>query len=103
MASTELDVESMTKSLSSTQISEANKDNEDSVQITCFSEVVNDVTLQFQIMRFPKQVQPPTLLSYPSPSQIFDEACETDARYMRGLVATLLNLDTYMQQHLQDL
>lgn len=68
MASTELDVESMTKTLSSTQISEANKDNEDGVQITCFSEVVNDVTLHFQIMHFSKQVQPLTLLSYPSTS-----------------------------------
>lgn len=65
MAGRELDIEAMNKVLSSTQISEEGKDNEDGVQITCFSEVVNDVTLHFQIMRFSKQVHPQTLLSYP--------------------------------------
>ncbi|XP_015892338.3 uncharacterized protein LOC107426624 [Ziziphus jujuba] len=56
MASGELDIEAMNKTLSSVQISEENKDEGDGVQITCFSEVVNDVTLHFQIMRLPKQI-----------------------------------------------
>ncbi|KAH7517722.1 hypothetical protein FEM48_Zijuj09G0094400 [Ziziphus jujuba var. spinosa] len=56
MASGELDIEAMNKTLSSAQISEENKDEGDGVQITCFSEVVNDVTLHFQIMRLPKQI-----------------------------------------------
>ncbi|KAF3435809.1 hypothetical protein FNV43_RR22901 [Rhamnella rubrinervis] len=56
MAGRELDIETMNKALSSTQISEDDKDNEDGVQITCFSEAVNDVTLHFQIMRLAKQI-----------------------------------------------
>lgn len=35
------------------------KDNEQTqLQFTCFTELVNDVNLHFQIIRFPKQVFP---------------------------------------------
>lgn len=102
MASRELDIEAMNKALSSAQISEENKDDGDGVQITCFSEVVNDVTLHFQIMRLAKQVHPLPLLSYVSLCR-FWQSMWIDSRYMHGLVATLQNLDTCMQRHLHDL
>lgn len=40
----------------------------DQLKITSFSEIVNDVSLHFQIIRFPKQV-------FPSPSIKFSSFC----------------------------
>ena len=67
MACEEPDVDALNKALSSAQVfkekqqaSVNHKDDEvgdgGGMQITCFSEVVNDVSLHFQILRFPKQV-----------------------------------------------
>ncbi|KAK4775842.1 hypothetical protein SAY87_023803 [Trapa incisa] len=52
------DVDGLNRALSSAQISGDVEPSADSgrVQITCFSEIVNDVTLQFQIIRLPKQI-----------------------------------------------
>lgn len=67
MACEEPDVDALNKALSSAQVfkekqqaSVNHKDDEvgdgGGMQITCFSEVVNDVSLHFQILRFPKQI-----------------------------------------------
>lgn len=66
MTSGEFDADALKEALSSAQISEEKQqqsglnhkdDLEDGgVQITCFSDVFNDVALHFQILRLPKQV-----------------------------------------------
>jgi proteasome assembly chaperone 4 len=69
MAGGESDVDAMNEALSSAQIFKDKqqqpglnpKDHEQEqngggVQITCFSDVFNEVTLHFQILRLPKQV-----------------------------------------------
>uniref|UniRef100_A0A2N9H916 Proteasome assembly chaperone 4 n=1 Tax=Fagus sylvatica TaxID=28930 RepID=A0A2N9H916_FAGSY len=67
MACEEPDVDALNKALSSAQVfkekqqaSVNHKDDEvgdgGGMQITCFSEVFNDVSLHFQILRFPKQI-----------------------------------------------
>lgn len=60
MALDDSDVKGLNQALSSAQISGDTEPGAGpgGIQITCFSEVVNDVTLQFQIIRLPKQVIP---------------------------------------------
>lgn len=69
MAREDLDLGALNHALSSAQISKdkepaapSYEDDADGLQITCFTEVVNDTTFHFQIMRLPKQVIFLTLL-----------------------------------------
>lgn len=71
MAREDLDLGALNHALSSAQISKdkepaapsySNEDDAGGVQITCFTEVVNETTFHFQIMRLPKQVIFLTLL-----------------------------------------
>jgi proteasome assembly chaperone 4 len=71
MAGGESDVDALNEALSSSQMFKDkqqqpglnHKDHEQEqnggggVQITCFSDVFNEITLHFQILRLPKQVQ----------------------------------------------
>ncbi|XP_031375865.1 proteasome assembly chaperone 4 [Punica granatum] len=52
------DVEELNRSLGPGQVSGDTEpvDGAGGVQVTCFSEVVNEVTLHFQIIRLPKQI-----------------------------------------------
>ena len=56
MAREEPDVEALNEAISSALVSNDEVKDGGGVQITCFSEVVNDVALHFQILRLPKQV-----------------------------------------------
>ena len=56
MACEEPDVEALNEAVSSALVFNDEVGNGGGVQITCFSEVVNDVALHFQILRLPKQV-----------------------------------------------
>ncbi|ONI27849.1 hypothetical protein PRUPE_1G108100 [Prunus persica] len=66
MAREDLDLGALNHAMSSAQISKdkepaapsyySNEDDAGGVQITCFTEVVNDTTFHFQIMRLPKQI-----------------------------------------------
>ena len=64
MACGNVEVEALNKAVSSAQISETEPERADDggrgnaggcVEINCFSEAVNDVTLHFQITRLPRQ------------------------------------------------
>ena len=56
MAREEPDVEALNEAISSALVSNDEVKDGGGVQITCFSELVNDVALHFQILRLPKQV-----------------------------------------------
>ena len=56
MAREEPYVEALNEAISSALVFNDEVGNGGGVQITCFSEVVNDVALHFQILRLPKQV-----------------------------------------------
>ncbi|KAK9988244.1 hypothetical protein SO802_028483 [Lithocarpus litseifolius] len=56
MAREEPDVEALNEVISSALVFNDEVGNSGGVQITCFSEVFNDVALHFQILRLPKQI-----------------------------------------------
>ncbi|XP_075653786.1 uncharacterized protein LOC142624153 isoform X1 [Castanea sativa] len=56
MAREEPDVEVLNEAISSALVFNDEVKDGGGVQITCFTEVVNDVALHFQILRLPKQI-----------------------------------------------
>uniref|UniRef100_A0A2P2JPH1 Uncharacterized protein MANES_03G210800 n=1 Tax=Rhizophora mucronata TaxID=61149 RepID=A0A2P2JPH1_RHIMU len=52
----EEEVDAQMESSSSTSSSSGQPDGSGGLQVTCFTEIVDDVTLYFQIIRLPKQV-----------------------------------------------
>ncbi|GMP97245.1 hypothetical protein CsSME_00045576 [Camellia sinensis var. sinensis] len=84
-----------TSSDGSFEVINSNNGDGGGVQVTCFTEVLEDVTLHFQIIRLHKQVRNHNFQSQPG--------IQNWNISMHGLVAILPDLDAYMPLHLPDL